>query len=228
MESIQGGKQIVKQQIIKRTFVYFRDNTNFKMLKIGSFLRNPKLLNTKISPIKTFTCTRNAHKISTSGNTLNYELIKTVPYPASTFYKTVTEVDAYSAFLPFCQKSTISKYKTHRSGQKRTAMGTLHIGYGQLVDKYTSRVTVFDEKMEVRAENRDGMVFREMDSVWQFREVEREDGKCGGSCEYQFKITYTMGNPLYATVAKSVFPTISKLMSDSFEKEVAKQCLDAT
>ena len=39
---------------------------------------------------------------------------------------------------------------------------------------------------------------------------------------------YTMGNPLYATVAKSVFPTISKLMSDSFEKEVAKQCLDAT
>jgi len=149
------------------------------------------------------------------GKRLFFNLKRTLPNTrAKDFLHVVENVQTYKEFLPYCYESTMSKYRVN--GGKKVGQGTLHIGFGPITDKYTSRVTVIPEDQVITATNQDGHVFRELKSRWKFSENEK------GECVYEFNCRYIMGNPLYSSVAKAVFGKVSEQMADSFEKRVAE------
>ena len=104
---------------------------------------------------------------------------------------------------------------------KEHCNGTLHIGFGHISDKYTSRVIYDPSEQKIIAINLDGHVFSQMRSTWTFTDTTSfgSEGMKNGT-DYEFKIEYKMGNPIYSKVAKAAFPTVSKQMVEAFEKRV--------
>lgn len=158
---------------------------------------------------------------SSQGPRLRYVVQRTVPHNSKEFLNVVKSVHNYESFLPFCKQSTISEYRSRSTGDgvKESATGTLHIGFGNIIDKYTSRVTYLPAEQKIVATSIDGHVFEEMTSTWEFT----QDDNDKNSSTYKFQIEGVIGNPLYKTVAKANFTMVSSKMAQAFENEVDRQ-----
>jgi coenzyme Q-binding protein COQ10 len=158
--------------------------------------------------------------VSSSGKDVTYKISRSVPCKMSKFVEIVKDVNKYSQFLPFCAKSEVSPYRSRN--MQEHAMGTLHIGWGSITDKYTSRVIYDAEKTKITAINLDGHVFEQMRSTWTFKDGTKFVPGEGMvfSTNYDFEIKFKMGNPIYNQAAKAAFPRVSKQMYEAFESRV--------
>lgn len=134
----------------------------------------------------------------------------------------VKDVNNYENFLPFCAYSKMSPFTTDKKKLVEKSTGILHIGFANITDKYTSRVVYDPQNESITAYNIKGNVFEKMTASWKFKDKTTivEGQGPSHSTEYEFKIDYKMGNPLYTQVAKTAFPKISDMMVKSFEKQV--------
>ena len=163
-------------------------------------------------------------QITTNGDQLTYKITRSVPYKTSKFISTVKQVNEYQEFLPFCEISKMSPFRERHLREE--AQGTLHIGFGSITDKYTSRVIYSPDKNEIKALNLDGNVFKKMSSNWTFKDT-TSFGEAGleHGTEYTFQIDCTFGNPIYSKIGKAAFPKVSEMMVKSFENRVKEKVL---
>ncbi|KAM3414553.1 hypothetical protein BST61_g9712 [Cercospora zeina] len=67
---------------------------------------------------------------------------RTLPYPSAVIYDIISDVAAYSQFLPFCQGSIVTKYSAPaQDGKKYPEEAKLVIGFNDSIkEEFTSRV----------------------------------------------------------------------------------------
>ena len=64
-----------------------------------------------------------------------------LPYNSSSLYTIIADVDSYSAFLPYCLDSKVSKWSSlDKEGKRWPAEGTLRIGWSGIEETFTSRL----------------------------------------------------------------------------------------
>jgi len=64
-----------------------------------------------------------------------------LPYQSSSLYKLIADIDSYSSFLPYCQKSTITQWSSPDSnGDRWPSEADLTIGWGGYEETFTSKL----------------------------------------------------------------------------------------
>ncbi|KAJ2902975.1 Coenzyme Q-binding protein COQ10-like protein [Zalerion maritima] len=63
-----------------------------------------------------------------------------LPYSSSRLFDLVADVDSYSQFVPYCQQSRVTHWKTATGGQKLPTQADLRVGWGAFEEVFTSRL----------------------------------------------------------------------------------------
>lgn len=107
----------------------------------------------QLSPFKSTTETDGKKNSKDNDDCETYRETVVIPFPRSLLFQIVSNVDEYEHFVPYCVSS-----KVDRGSEKQIDDGTkqflaeLTIGYGQLREAYTSRVTIVEgNSVQVRS-----------------------------------------------------------------------------
>ncbi|KAI9829504.1 MAG: hypothetical protein M1819_006324 [Sarea resinae] len=73
---------------------------------------------------------------------------RTLPHAASSLYKIISDVASYSAFVPYCQSSTVTRWSApDAQGRRWASEADLSVGWGGVQEKFTSRVFCAPERV---------------------------------------------------------------------------------
>ncbi|QYT05918.1 Polyketide_cyc domain-containing protein [Trichoderma simmonsii] len=153
---------------------------------------------------------------------------RTLPYRHEPLYELIADVDSYSAFVPYCSHSQVTKWSSpDDSGRRWPALADLHVGWGGFDEVFTSRLLcVPGVSVEARSGGSAGgglaqdasSVFKTLETLWYLTPVARQSA--APSTEVRLTIKFEFVNPLYAAVSAAVSDKIAALMIDAFEKRV--------
>ena len=142
-------------------------------------------------------------------------LHRTLPYTQSELFAVISNVQQYSAFLPYCIASQVTQVDA------ATALPTradLVIGYGGFQETFASRIECARVEGRVVAEAVRPELFQQLKAVWQ---LEGRGGlKRAGGTRASLDITYYFTNPLYNMACEAMGPQIAKVLMDAFESRV--------
>ncbi|KAK9452408.1 dehydrase and lipid transport-domain-containing protein [Limtongia smithiae] len=160
---------------------------------------------------------------SASQSPQTVSLARTLPHPPRLLYSVVSDVDSYSAFVPYCVTSIV----THRDPvTQQPAKATLRVGWKAFDESFESVLTCV-EGASVIAESHKHSLFKTLYTRWQiFPHPQRTDrGRVVLELKFEF------ANPLYNAVSASFAPAVAQIMIEAFEKRIADVALaeaDAT
>ncbi|UKZ83627.1 putative secondary metabolism biosynthetic enzyme [Trichoderma virens FT-333] len=156
---------------------------------------------------------------------------RTLPYRHEPLYELIADVDSYSAFVPYCSHSQVTKWSSpDDSGRRWPTLADLHVGWGGFDEVFTSRLRCVPG---VSVEARSGgsasagggpvqdasSVFKTLETLWYLTPVARQSA-AAPSTEVRLTIKFQFVNPLYAAVSAAVSDKIAALMIEAFEKRV--------
>lgn len=176
---------------------------------------------------------------------------KIIPYPASKIFALVADVDSYSQFVPYCQKSRVTHWTapaTQPGVLRLPLQADLHVGWGGFKEVFTSRLTCNPELGLVEARSgRDVQplsahadtlqstpnippttVFDRLISRWIIKPF-HGPAQCSNMNEptewsrADLCIEFQFTNPLYAAVSSAVSETMASVMTDAFEKHARRK-----
>ncbi|KAH0542237.1 hypothetical protein FGG08_003359 [Glutinoglossum americanum] len=180
---------------------------------------------------------------------------RTLPYPSAALYDIVADIDSYSAFLPYCLGSSVSRWTlpAAHSGKRWPTEAELRVGWGALDERFVSRVLCVPgsvvEAVSGYTQNttsREGLppatgpalsaasgLFTHLLTRWTIRPflrkpLLRENGDFlpKEETEVNLDIEFQFANPIYSTLSKAVAPKVAGMMIEAFEERV-KELLDA-
>ena len=126
-------------------------------------------------------------------------------YSALEMYSLVTAIEAYPAFLPWCEKSELLAQDAHGMTAR------LHLHYAGLRHAFTTRNTHAPEQSVVIALV-DGP-FSALDGTWCFLPI----GAAGSAaCRVEFDLRYAFSSRALETVLSPVFDRVANTFVDSF------------
>ena len=126
-------------------------------------------------------------------------------YSAPEMYALVTAVEAYPAFLPWCEKAEV----LDQTGDGMTAR--LHLHYAGLRHAFTTRNRHTPEQAVVMSLV-DGP-FSALDGTWRFVAI----GAAGAAaCRVEFDLRYAFSSRALESVLSPVFDRIANTFVDSF------------
>jgi coenzyme Q-binding protein COQ10 len=126
-----------------------------------------------------------------------------LPYRPDQLYALVADVESYPKFLPWCIAARVRE----RTGN--VELSDLVIGFKMLREKYTSRVTLGEGRIDVAYV--DGP-FRYLTNHWIF-EVQED-----GSTMLDFMVDFEFRTKMLQTVMGAMFNEAAKVMVGAFEK----------
>ncbi len=132
---------------------------------------------------------------------------KTVSYAKDQMFDLVADIDSYSEFLPWCNRSKIIDTKIE--DDKKILIADLEIGYDQFVYTYRSEVILHTDKSEINVRNLDGP-FKYLDNNWKFLAISESE------CEIQFIIDFELNISLLDILMKRFFDLAFQKMVDAF------------
>lgn len=131
-------------------------------------------------------------------------------HAAHQLYALVTDVAAYPAFLPWCERAEI----VARDEAGLTAR--LHLAYAGIRQSFTTRNRhVPDES--VRISLVDGP-FSRLDGEWLFKPIALPQGETRQACKVDFALRYAFANGVLEAAISPVFDRIANTFVDSFVK----------
>lgn len=137
-----------------------------------------------------------------------------VGWPPDQFFQVVTDVDAYHAFVPWCQRSRVVKRSA--AAGKETMEAELVVGFQMITERYTSRVTM-ERPRSVRSRVSNSLLFHHLDSNWKL-----EPGPSKDSCWLTFDIDFAFNSHLYSSLADLFLSEVAKQMVNAFEGRAEK------
>ena len=110
---------------------------------------------------------------------------KIVHFTKDQMFNLVADINKYSEFLPWCNKSTIIREEIKDDVIKLIA--DLEIGYGQLVYTYRSDVTLSKNNDFIKVNHLEGP-FNHLENVWKFEEISENSSKIIFSIDFELDI----------------------------------------
>ncbi|MDT7835367.1 type II toxin-antitoxin system RatA family toxin [Aquabacterium sp. OR-4] len=127
-------------------------------------------------------------------------------YSASEMYALVTQVEAYPAFLPWCERADLLS----QDAQGPTVR--LHLQFAGLRHAFTTRnIHVADQRVDMKLV--DGP-FSLLDGQWRFAPLGAEGQP--PACKVEFELTYAFANRAFESVLSPVFDKVANTFVDSF------------
>lgn len=167
-----------------------------------------------------------------------------LPYPAKVIYDTISDVSSYSAFIPYCQSSVVTKSsKPADNGKSYPEEAKLTIGFnGDVSEEFWSRVYCQPERVveaisgltesslqpgEVPHHNarpsadqdptRNESVLTHLATKWT---LQKSDAPGKETTEVNLAIEYQFANPVYGALSAAAAPKVAEKMIEAFENRV--------
>jgi len=134
---------------------------------------------------------------------------KIVHFTKDQMFNLVADINRYSEFLPWCNKSTIIREETKDDVIKLIA--DLEIGYGQLVYTYRSDVTLSKNNDFIKVNHLEGP-FNHLENVWKFEEISKNSSKIIFSIDFELNIK------IFDILITRFFNKAFQKMMDSFHQ----------
>lgn len=173
---------------------------------------------------------------------------RTLPYPSAPVYSIIADVPSYHAFLPYCQRSDITKWSAPDPtyGRRWPSEGILTSGFGNITESFVSRVYCVPGKYvesvggdtttslkEDEIEHHLGAVARESQNgsadatseasaglLTHLRSKWTVEDMANDSTQVSLSVEFAFGNPLYAALSGGAAPKVAEFMIRAFEKRV--------
>jgi coenzyme Q-binding protein COQ10 len=168
--------------------------------------------------------------------------VRTLPYPSAPVYSIIADVPNYASFLPYCQRSEITKWSApdKEYGRRWPSEGLLTSGFGGISESFVSRVYCVpgryvesvggdtttslkedmishhlesSEQQTGRTEGENGLLTH-LRSKWTIEPIQNEQTQVSLAVEFAFS------NPMYAALSGGVAPKVAEFMIKAFEKRV--------
>ncbi|KAG6003881.1 hypothetical protein E4U21_001629 [Claviceps maximensis] len=163
----------------------------------------------------------------------NFTAIRNLPYSQESLYKLIADVDAYSAFIPYCSHSRVTKWsEPDQQGRVWPILADLHLGWGIFNEVFTSKLRcVPNVSVEAVSGNPASNKakpasnsFRSLVTRWDLRPVPPPaQQQQQAMTEVKLNIKYQFVNPLYAAVTAPVSHELVDFMIEAFEKRASEQ-----
>ncbi|OHE95898.1 polyketide cyclase/dehydrase and lipid transporter [Colletotrichum orchidophilum] len=154
---------------------------------------------------------------------------RTMPYPSPQLYDIISDVDAYSTFVPYCAASRVTAWSVPdaATGRKWPTQADLRVGWGGFEETFTSRLHCIPGSSVEAISGADvegaspgnggegGAVFRSLVTKWQLRPL-----TSGTGTEVDLVIRFQFANPLYSAVSAAVSEKVAGVMIEAFQKRV--------
>ena len=110
---------------------------------------------------------------------------KIVSFTKEQMFDLVSDIDKYSEFLPWCNKSTLVKQEENE--KTTNVIADLEIGYGQFVYTYRSNVIKDNNKNFIKVNHIEGP-FNYLQNEWKFEEISETSSKIIFSIDFELNI----------------------------------------
>jgi len=134
---------------------------------------------------------------------------KIVSFNKEQMFNLVADIDKYSDFLPWCNKSTIIKSEV--VGENTIVVADLEIGYGQFIYTYRSNVILDKSKNFIKVNHIEGP-FNYLENEWRFEEISSESSKI------TFSIDFELNVKIFDILITKFFDKAFQKMVDSFHQ----------
>jgi coenzyme Q-binding protein COQ10 len=168
--------------------------------------------------------------------------VRTLPYPSAPVYSIIADVPNYQNFLPYCQRSDITKWSAIDKvyGRRWPSEGILTSGFGGITESFVSRVYCIpgryvesvggntetslktediahhldgEKQATDRSEGENGLLTH-LRSKWTIEAIQNDQTQVSLAVEFAF------ANPMYAALSGGVAPKVAEFMIRAFEKRV--------
>ncbi|MCY4641174.1 MAG: type II toxin-antitoxin system RatA family toxin [Gammaproteobacteria bacterium] len=127
-----------------------------------------------------------------------------LPYTAAQMYRLVNDIEAYSEFVPWCDRSEVL-----RSTAEETE-ATLHFSRGGFGASMTTRNELIENRKVIV--NLVEGPFKHLKGIWQFHEVDER------TCKVELEIKFAFSNRLYAFTLGPIFHSLANRMIAVFRQ----------
>ena len=110
---------------------------------------------------------------------------KIVSFTKDQMFDLVADINNYSEFLPWCNKSSIIKQESN--DDTFNVIADLEIGYGQFIYTYRSNVTMDKNKNYIKVNHLEGP-FNYLENEWKFEEISKTSSKIIFSIDFELNI----------------------------------------
>lgn len=131
-----------------------------------------------------------------------------IDFSKDQMFDLVANIDSYSDFLPWCDKSHIISRQTDDNGNLKL-VADLDIGYKSLSYTYRSDVTLSSTKSFIKVSHVEGP-FKHLANEWNFEEISKT------SCKVSFFIDFEFKSKIFNLLMSEFFDVAFKKMVDSF------------
>lgn len=157
-----------------------------------------------------------------SADTQTLTATRNLPYSREALFGLIADVDSYSAFVPYCSQSRVTRWSNADSnGRRWPTVADLHVGWGGFNEKFTSRLRCIPgnsvEAVSGDSSNSASSVFKTLTTRWSLHSHNDASTRVDLSIRYQFV------NPLYAAVSAAVSDQIANMMIEAFEKQAREK-----
>ncbi|KSA03941.1 uncharacterized protein AC631_00211 [Debaryomyces fabryi] len=134
-------------------------------------------------------------------------------------FNVVSDVSKYHEFVPFVEKSLITK----KDKSDLPLEGVLRVGWQQFDEEFTSKINcVLNEKVTVKSLTI--LLFNSLNTEWSFKEIKSSHIR-EPSCEVELNLKYSFKNPLYNAVSSMFSDQVTKIMIKAFEQRAIESKL---
>ena len=134
---------------------------------------------------------------------------KIVSFTKDQMFDLVADIDNYSEFLPWCNKSSIIKQESN--DETFNVIADLEIGYGQFIYTYRSNVTMDKNKNYIKVNHLEGP-FNYLENEWNFEHTPNT------SQNINFSIDIELNIKIFDILITKFFDKAFQKMVDSFHE----------
>ena len=134
---------------------------------------------------------------------------KIVSFTKDQMFDLVADIDKYSEFLPWCNKSTIINKELDK--ETINVIADLEIGYGQFIYTYRSNVIMDKHKNYIKVNHLEGP-FNYLNNEWTFEEISDTSSKIIFSIDFELNIK------IFDILVTKFFDKAFQAMVDSFHQ----------
>jgi coenzyme Q-binding protein COQ10 len=151
--------------------------------------------------------------VNTNSEAMKRFFERHVPHLPNRMYDIVADLGDYPRFIPNCKAMEVRADPAAGAADVRLARMTL--SFGPVTQAYTSRVTLDDKALTIKAKAVDGP-FAYLDSVWSFEPE-------GMGTRVRFEIDFKISNPLISAVAEPAFAAKQDEIMQAFADEADRR-----
>ncbi|KAK6511371.1 hypothetical protein TWF481_000288 [Arthrobotrys musiformis] len=188
---------------------------------LSSRLLNPSLPRYITKPLITINQRRTF--VLPTGQNQRLTVTRNLPHPPSKLFTLISDINSYSAFVPFCTGSTVTS--TTPPPDSFPATADLRVGWGGYDETFTSKVSCerFGDGKNggvVVADASENGIFEVLRAKWVVDDKINSENVEDAESKVDLEIEYKFANPLYAVMSEAVVPVVAGKIIEAFEGRV--------